>query len=105
MASHKLNLAGADSEICLTESGKAARDALDVRFGHAISDPEWALAGRSQPGSAFEKQRTARAALEACTGQSLNDLEGNRTRARLVVYASILSAWCGRKRANDAALS
>jgi hypothetical protein len=41
MASHRLNLAAADFEICPTGSAKAARATLDLRFGHAISDEEW----------------------------------------------------------------
>lgn len=42
MASNRLNLAAADSEICPAGMENAARDALDLHLGHAITDAEWA---------------------------------------------------------------
>jgi hypothetical protein len=44
-------------------------------------------------GPAAEEQRAARAALEACAGRTVSDMEWNRARARLMEFVSILCVW------------
>jgi hypothetical protein len=44
-------------------------------------------------GPALEKEKAARAALEACAGGALSDPEWNRAQARLLEFASILRRW------------
>jgi hypothetical protein len=53
-----------------------------------------ASAKTPQTGADHEKERAARAALEACAGRPFSDLEWSRTRARLLEFAAILRTWC-----------
>lgn len=60
------------------------------------------LAGQSA--SISPQANAARAALEKQVGRTLNDLEWDRARARLLEFASILRQWQDEVNRDDSAL-
>ena len=55
-------------------------------------------------GAALDKERTARAAVEARAGRTLGDAEWGRARARLLDFVSILRAWHREATASESEL-
>jgi len=46
-----------------------------------------------RPGRVSEKESAARAALQACIGCTLSDLDWDSARERLIEFATILRVW------------